>query len=79
MTGTSYAGDTKLSQAINNLDDVARLQRDLNAIYKWGEVGNLQFNAGKVQALPYQLTNALMHNFIITLPRWQQCADNLEE
>ena len=42
-TLTSYADDTKVSQAIKNPVDATHLQRDLNAIYGWAEDNNMQF------------------------------------
>ena len=56
-TLTSYADDTKVSQAIKNPVDATHLQHDLDAIYRWAEDNNMQFNVGKFQALHYKPTN----------------------
>eukprot|EP00106_Octopus_bimaculoides_P015617 XP_014783059.1 PREDICTED: RNA-directed DNA polymerase from mobile element jockey-like [Octopus bimaculoides] len=51
---TSYAVDIKVSQAVRNPEDVIKLQKDLNEIYKWANRNSMQFNAMKFQALHYR-------------------------
>lgn len=55
----SYTDNTNISQAIKDLRDIANLQQDFNAIYKWAEENNMEFNTGKFPTF-YNLQ--ILHN-----------------
>ena len=65
-TLTSYADDTKVAYAIKDQPDANLLQEDLDAIYKWAKENNMQFNAGKFQALRYRPSPAcfIQQNYV---------------
>lgn len=44
----SYADNTKIYQMIQNPGEVVHLQCELDAINRWDEENNMQFNAGKI-------------------------------
>ena len=49
----SFADDTKISKDINNEDDLAILQSDVNKVCKWAIDNNMTFNTEKFQLLRY--------------------------
>ena len=44
----SYADDTRLWRLIEGRRDQRLLQKDLNALYDWAEVNNMEFNGKKL-------------------------------
>ena len=49
----SFADDTRTSSKIHTLNDVSKLQNDLNVIYSWTEQNNMKLNDLKFEALRY--------------------------
>ena len=49
----SFADDTRAMLAVQNDDDVKKLQNDLNTIYLWAESNNLEFNDLKFEVIQY--------------------------
>ena len=47
----SFANDTKVSKAIKSVEDKTELRRDLNAIYKWAEECQMEFNGNKFEQM----------------------------
>ena len=52
-TVSSFADDTKLSMTINSHEDTALLQADVDAVFEWTRLNNMQFNEEKFQLLRY--------------------------
>ncbi len=50
---SSFADDTRVSRITQNDSDVDQLQCDLNEIYKWQKVNNMEFNSAKFELLRY--------------------------
>lgn len=50
---TSYGDDIKISPAIKDQVDVIRLQIDLNFLYNWVEINDIQCNALKFNTMDY--------------------------
>ena len=50
---SSFADDTRVGKGIATLTDTARLQADLNAIYKWSVDNNMMFNSDKFELIRY--------------------------
>ena len=50
---SSFADDTRVAKGIISEDDVIALQSDLQAIYRWAEVNNMEFNSPKFECLRY--------------------------
>ena len=46
-----FADDTRLKKNIKNVDDIEKLQDDINKVYEWQENNNLLFNAKKFELL----------------------------
>lgn len=49
-TFTSSVSDTKVSQVVKDSDNTLKLQKALNAVYRWADENNMQFNAERFQA-----------------------------
>ena len=52
-TVSSFADDTRVTGRISSLDDVKRLQEDLESIYKWAKENKMFFNDTKFKLLKY--------------------------
>ena len=52
-TLSSFADDTRLKKAIQNLLDTFKLQADLNRIYKWAMDNNMMLNGKKFEHIHY--------------------------
>ena len=50
---SSFADDTRAALATDTAQDVSNLQKDLNSIYQWADVNNMQFNDGKFECMRY--------------------------
>ena len=44
---SSFADDTRIDYPIGDLYDIAKLQTDLNSIFKWANQNNMKFNTEK--------------------------------
>ena len=49
----SFADDTRTLHSIENLQDLSKLQVDLNSIYDWTELNNMQLYDDKFELLRY--------------------------
>ena len=58
---SSFADDTRVAHGVNTTQDIANLQTDLDAVYKWADDNNMQFNSKKFECLRYG-TNAELRN-----------------
>ena len=50
---SSFADDTRAAKGITNMVDVEALQTDLQAIFKWSQENNMEFNYPKFECLRY--------------------------
>ena len=50
---SSFADDTRILSGIRDMDDVANLQADLDAIFTWATRNNATFNSEKFECLRY--------------------------
>ena len=50
---TMFADDTRLSHGIKNKDDIKQLQADLDKVFVWQKLNNMQFNGDKFQHLSH--------------------------
>jgi hypothetical protein len=50
---SSFADDTRLTYPIDNDDDVAAMQSELEVIYKWAAENNSTFNSDKFECIRY--------------------------
>lgn len=46
-----FADDTRVSSVISNTEDVDKLQMNLNMIYRWQELYNMEFNSDKFELM----------------------------
>ena len=56
---SKFADDTKLFRCVNSLSDNAALQRDINALFEWSEVWQMQFNKDKCKVIHIGSKNGL--------------------
>ena len=52
-TLSSFADDTRLWMRIKNILDTNKLQEDLDALYRWSELNNMDFNSDKFEGQSY--------------------------
>ena len=50
---SSFADDTRIGYGISTLEDVSKLQQDLQKIYGWADKNNMSFNDTKFELLRY--------------------------
>lgn len=59
-----YVDDSKVMKKVTKEEDVEELQEDLNKIYDWEKINNMQFNGGKFLVLRYGTNTALKENTV---------------
>ena len=60
---SSFADDTRLLAKISNEQHSARMQEDLNSMFKWSENNSMEFNMSKFELLRYRHPNAEVNDF----------------
>ena len=50
---SSFADDTRASRGIKDPADSAQLQKDIETIYKWARVVNMEFNGDKFECIRF--------------------------
>jgi hypothetical protein len=50
---SSFADDTRSAAGVKNQSDQENIQKDLETIYDWSKLNNMQFNNGKFERLSY--------------------------
>ena len=65
---SSFADDTRVAKGIISEDDVIALQSDLQAIYRWAEENNMEFNSPKFECLRYGNNSGIKENSSYTTP-----------
>ena len=65
---SSFADDTRAVKGISNEDDVKSLQTDLQAIYKWSQDNNMEFNSPKFECLRYGNDSDIKENTCYKTP-----------
>ena len=73
----SFADDTRATKGIKSLEDVQRLQADLDKIYKWSKDNSMELNDLKFELLRYGL-NLLLKNSGYTTPNGDVIATKTE-
>ena len=66
---SSFADDTRVSRSIKNTRDATQLQGDLEKIYTWQRLNNMEFNAGKFELLRYGNDEELKRQPTTRIPR----------
>ena len=59
---SSFADDTRVSRHVEDVEDTQPLQADLDAVYKWAESINMEFNSDKFELLRYRLRGSTVKN-----------------
>ena len=49
----SFADDTRISKKIENVKDRDKMQRDLDAVYKWAKENLMEFNEDKFEQMSH--------------------------
>ena len=65
---SSFADDTRAAKGISTEDDVEALQDDLQAIYKWSQENNMEFNSPKFECLRYGKNMGIKENTCYKTP-----------
>ena len=55
----SFADDTRVMKGVSNVKEASQLQEDLNSVYDWATINNMEFNSLKFEALRYGADDAL--------------------
>ena len=55
----SFADDTRVTKIIVDIIDSLNLQKDLNKIYEWAKLNNMEFNDSKFELLRYGKNDSL--------------------
>ena len=56
---SSFADDTRIGSEITSHEDTVQLQNDLEAVYSWTDVNNMQLNSSKFECLRYGLNDEI--------------------
>ena len=48
-----FVDDSKLLKQVNDIEDIASLQDDLDSIYKWADINHMRWNSLKFQMLRF--------------------------
>ena len=59
---SSFADDTRVGKSVLTKEDTNVLQEDLNKIYSWAKVNNMDFNNNKFELLRYGANTELKAN-----------------
>ena len=51
---SSFADDTRIGHGITTAQDMEELQADLEAVYRWANVNNMEFNSDKFEHIRYE-------------------------
>ena len=65
---SSFADDTRAVKGITTEDDIKALQTDLQAIYKWSQDNNMEFNSPKFECLRYGNNSIIKENTCYKTP-----------
>ena len=63
-----FADDTRAGMAISSLTDAEILQEDLDRLYHWQEMSNMQFNTNKFELLQYGPHKELKNDYSYMTP-----------
>ena len=76
-----YADDTRLYGRVKNTNDVQDMQIDLESVYEWAEVNNMEFNADKFEFIRFGKNDELKNytNYISSSGEQIQEKDNLRD
>ena len=50
---SSFADDTRIGSAVDSTSNILALQADLDTVYQWTHVNNMELNASKFECLRY--------------------------
>ena len=70
----SFADDTKLQKNVTSIEDVQKMNSDLQGLFNWAEVNNMEFNADKFVLLRYGKARPETDGVTYNLPGGQQLA-----
>ena len=65
---SSFADDTRAAKGITTVEDVDALQTDLQAIFKWSQDNNMEFNYPKFECLRYGKNSNIKENTCYKTP-----------
>lgn len=75
---SSFADDTKVSLGIETIDDIERLQTDLNTVFQWARENNMQFNEDKFQLMRYGENQEIKENTTYTTESAMQISRKID-
>ncbi len=77
----SFADDTRLYTAIHAEDDCDSLQKDLNVVYNWASLNNMEFNANKFNYVSFcaSKNNNNLHVYIDPSMKIIKHVDNVKD
>ena len=62
---SSFADDTRIGRHVESEVDAGLLQKDLDAVYKWTEINNMELNGEKFEHMHYRVAgqNRTVHQY----------------
>jgi ribonuclease P/MRP protein subunit RPP40 len=78
-TVLKYVDDTKLIRGISDEQDVESLQADLEALYTWQSINNMDWNDSKFQALRMGPRTQLKEDTLLFSSNMKEVIDEVEE
>ena len=73
-----FADDTRIARAVSTEEDVELLQADLDQVYCWQEVNNMEFNSRKFELMRYGKNKILKESTSYFTPNWELIIEEKE-
>ena len=73
-----FADDTRILRAVDTEADVEALQADLDRIYSWQEINNMEFNSKKFEVMRYGRNQTLKESTLYLTPNWEDIIEEKE-
>ena len=64
----SFANDTRATKSVKSINDIAKLQSDLQQIYQWTDDNNMELNDIKFELLRYGQNQLIKEQSSYTTP-----------
>ena len=73
-----FADDTRILRAVDDEEDVEKLQADLDQIYSWQDSNNMEFNSKKFEVMRYGRNQILKESTVYLTPKYEDIIEEKE-